>query len=191
MFSLLKPFGAALLIVGTAASAYANCEDCAQPSWVFKPSTYSHDPYSGARVAQYQSHDPVEPLDDPRLVTSRYRRVRTNLRGADGSVETTYDVQSWGNGRGGIDAEWERFHDAWQQSYLTGSYYQRTPAPYGGYGYPPAGAYPGYGPGYGQPGYGPGYGYPGYGPGHGHPGPGYGRPVYPHGTFYSPQTFRP
>lgn len=151
----------AVLSLTTACAALAE-----QSSWVFRPSTYSHDPTTGARVAQYQRVDPVEPLDDPRAVTSRYTRRRTTLRGADGSVDATYEVQNYGNGRGGLDAEWERFHDAWLQSNLTGSYYYRTPAPYGGgHGYP----------GYGYPGYGaPGYGFPGYGY------PGYGRPVYPH-----------
>jgi hypothetical protein len=105
---------------------------------------------------------PVEPLDDPRLVTSRYRRSRTSLRGIDGSRDTFYEVQAWGNGRGGIDAEWERFHDAWKESYLSGGYYNQGP------GFAPWGHAPGYGsfPGFGFPGYGgaPGFGVPqGYG----------------------------
>ena len=98
------------------------------------------------------------------MVTSRYHRTRTNLRGIGGSVETYYDVQSWGNGRGGIDAEWERFHDAWKESFLQGGYYNQGP----GYG----NGYPGQ---FGNGGYGgPGYGYPGYGfPGAGFPGGGF------------------
>jgi hypothetical protein len=144
-----------------------------EPSWIFRRGTYTHDPYTGARVAQYMRTPPVEPLDDERMVTSRYRRSRTNLRGIDGSVDTYYEVQAWGNGRGGIDAEWERFHDAWKESFLSGGYYNQGP----GY-YPPSG----YGGGYGAPGYGfPGYGYPGYGgpwygggPWHGGPHPGHG-----------------
>jgi hypothetical protein len=120
------------------------------PSWIFNRSTYTHDPMSGARVAQYMRTPPVEPLDDERLVTSRYRRSRTNLRGADGSIDTYYEVQAWGNGRGGIDAEWERFHDAWKESYLQNGYYNQQPAfgfpfQHGGYGYPGYG----YGPGWG------------------------------------------
>jgi hypothetical protein len=117
---------------------------------------------------------PVEPLEDERNVTSRYRRIQTNLRGADGSNDTTYEVQAWGNGRGGMDAEWERFHDAWKKSYLQNGYFN-GPA-YGG-GYPGPYGY-GNGYGYGGPGYGfPGQGYPGgpgnWGPqgpwqGHGH-----------------------
>lgn len=137
-----------------------------QPSWIFSRATYTHDPETGARVAQYMRIPPVQPLEDERIVTSRYRRSRTNLRGADGSIDTYYEVQAWGNGRGGIDSEWERFHDAWKESYLQGGYYNGPgygggyPGPYGG----------GYG-GYGAPGY--GYGYPGYGfPGGGYGGPG-------------------
>jgi hypothetical protein len=140
--------------------------ETASPSWIFRRSTYSHDPYTGARVAQYMRTPPVEPLEDERLVTSRYRRSRTNLRGTDGSRDTYYEVQAWGNGRGGIDAEWERFHDAWKESYLSGGYYNQ------GAGYGPWGFAPGFGgfPGYGFPSYGfpPGYGHPQPGPPHGH-----------------------
>jgi hypothetical protein len=139
--------------------------DTAPPSWIFRRSTYSHDPYTGARVAQYMRTPPVEPLDDERLVTSRYRRSRTNLRGTNGSRDTYYEVQAWGNGRGGIDAEWERFHDAWKESYLSGGYYNQGP------GYGPWGIAPGFGgfPGYGLPGFGfpPGYGFPPHGWPHG------------------------
>jgi hypothetical protein len=98
----------------------------ARPSWIFAPSTFTHDPMTGARVAQYMRTPPVEPLDDPRWVTSRYRRVRTTLRGPDGSQDSTYDVQNIGNGRGGLDAEWERFHDAWKESSLTGGSFNQN-----------------------------------------------------------------
>jgi hypothetical protein len=98
-----------------------------QPSWIFMHSTYSHDPMTGARVAQYERIAPVEPLEDERNVTSSYRRTQTNLRGADGSTDTYYQVQAWGNGRGGMDAEWERYHDAWKESILQGGYYNAGP----------------------------------------------------------------
>jgi hypothetical protein len=96
--------------------------DESQPSWIFRRGTYTHDPATGARVAQYMRTPPVEPLEDERNVTSRYRRITTNLRGTNGSQDTTYEVQAWGNGRGGLDAEWERFHSAWKESYLQGGY---------------------------------------------------------------------
>jgi hypothetical protein len=133
-----------------------------RPSWIFRRSTYSHDPYTGARVAQYMRTPPVEPLDDPRLVTSRYRRSRMNLRGAQGSNDTYYEVQAWGNGRGGIDAEWERFHNAWKESYLQGGYYNSPGGPWGWGGGHPGGWY---GPAHGFAA--PAYGYPGGGPAYG------------------------
>lgn len=142
--------------------------DESQPSWIFNRSTYTHDPMTGARVAQYMRTPPVEPLEDERNVTSRYRRSRTSLRGADGSLDSTYEVQAWGNGRGGLDAEWERFHDAWKESYLQGGFYNSSPG-YGNYG--------GYGPwNNGNNFYGPGYGngYPGGWGGSGPWGPGQG-----------------
>lgn len=112
-------------------SAVLLAECCDQPSWIFNRGPYTHDPATGARVAQYMRGPAVEPLDDPREVTSRYRTSRTTLRGTNGSVDSTYEVQSWGNGRGGIDAEWERFHDAWLDSSLQGSYYNlNTPTPF-------------------------------------------------------------
>ena len=69
-------------------------------SWVFRRSTYTNDPETGARVGQYARKDPVEPLDDQRLVTSSYRRMRSENRGRDGSMDTTYVVQGWGTGGG-------------------------------------------------------------------------------------------
>jgi hypothetical protein len=144
-------------------------------SWVFARSRYSHDPDTGARVAQYAMKPPVEPLDDPRDVISGYSRTRTVIRGADGSVDTHYRVHNFGNARGGMDAEWERFHDAWRGSTIAGGEGQLGYGPaYGpGFGGYPL-AYPGYGYGY-QPAYpyGANRGFvppgAGYGPGHGRP----------------------
>ncbi len=146
------------------------------PSWIFRPSTYSHDPHTGARVAQYMRTPPVEPLPDERLVTSRYRRSRTNLRGTNGSVDTYYEVQAWGNGRGGIDAEWERFHDAWKESYLQGGFYNQAPGWNGQWGN--GAPWNNGGPWNGGHGY--GYGFPGYG----FPGPGFGG--WGNGGHFSP-----
>jgi hypothetical protein len=139
----LSRFGWFVLAIGCSPLAFASETPCAsgpqpvsyqrtcvadnsQPSWIFSRSTYTHDLETGARVAQYQRIAPVEPLEDERNVTSRYRRIRTNLRGTDGSIDSTSEVQAWGNGRGGIDAEWERFHDAWKESYLQNGYYNQS-----------------------------------------------------------------
>ncbi|MDZ4658632.1 MAG: hypothetical protein SH868_13735 [Bythopirellula sp.] len=140
-------------------------------SWVFARGRYTHDPATGARVAQYDQVAPVEPLDDPRAITSGYNRTRMVLRGADGSANTYYQVQSYGNGRGGLDAEWERFHDAWRGSTVAGGAYSGVFSPFGFGGFGPGGYGGG---GYGGGGYGPGNhgGYPGHhGPGNGYPPP--------------------
>lgn len=137
-------------------------------SWLFAPSRYTHDPESGVRVAQYEEKAPVEPLPDQRAITSGYARKRSVLRGPDGNISTYYQVQNYGNGRGGMDAEWERFHDAWRGSTIAGGQFGVFP----GYGY--GGGFGGF-PGYGHPGdgYAPGYGFGnGFGPrrGFGQPG---------------------
>lgn len=140
-------------------------------SWIFARSRYSHDPDTGGRVAQYAMKPAIEPLPDPRAVTSGYNRTRTILRGADGSVNTRYQVQSYGNGRGGMDAEWERFHDAWRGSTIGGGNFQTFPQQFGfggGFG----GGFPGFGyggfypPWLNQPGF---RNRQGFGPGTGRP----------------------
>ena len=200
-------FAAALVAVCLFTNARADDIDCnlaavcvpQADSWIFARSRYSHDPETGSRVAQYAMKPAVEPLPDQRNVTSGYTRTRTVQRGADGSSTTYYRVTNYGNGRGGLDAEWERFHDAWRGSTVAGGQVQGFAA--GGWGFGPPGFGPG-GPGYGGPGYGgPGYG----GPGFGHPGfrndpravygPGYGQPdpgrLDPDGTDgYRQREFR-
>jgi hypothetical protein len=141
-------------------------------SWVFKRSTYTNDPETGARVGQYARIEPVEPLDDQRLVTSSYRRMRSENRGRDGSIDTTYVVQGWGNGGGGIDAEWQMFNDVWKESILSGSFYngEQAAGPWGdrwnngwnGGGWN-GGGWNGGGPGWGNPGWGGGWNGPGNG----------------------------
>lgn len=95
----------ACLLLGAADAA-------AEASWAFAPGAYTHDPQSGVRVVQYAQHEPVEGLPDPRQTVSRYWRTRTNIRGADGSSDTIYEVHSFGNTLGGYDAQRERGYDA-------------------------------------------------------------------------------
>lgn len=167
---------AILLVLALQRASAASCV-CAEPacrhvvaaeppstSWIFRQSRYTHDPETGFRVAQYDPLPSIEPLADPRLVTSGYSRSRTVLRGPNGTVDTSYQVRSYGNGRGGLDAEWERFHDAWRGSTVGGGGYQGFYGAGGGFfgGFPPyAAPYDNVGPGaaangpYGR-GYGPG-----------------------------------
>jgi hypothetical protein len=109
--------------------------DTPQParSWVFKRSTFTNDPVTGARVAQYARKDVVEPLDDQRLVTSSYRRTRTVNNGRDGSMDTSYQVQAWGQGGGELGAQWQMFNDVWKEAILSGSFYNGSQA-YGPWG---------------------------------------------------------
>lgn len=122
----------------------------AQGSWAFAPAAYTHDPQTGARVAQYAAHEPVEGLPDPRQTVSRYWRTRTNLRGADGSQDTIYEVRSFGNTLGGFDAQRERGYDASLRTLRSLEPFRRNPYLFFGglqgfgYGFP---GYPGAVPG--------------------------------------------
>jgi hypothetical protein len=96
----------------------------ASESWLFRPSTYSHDPLSGYRVAQYRPEKPAEPLYDDTYLQSGYRHVRAGLRGADGSHDYLHVVQTWGAG------ELIRPYGEWLYPYRAGA------TPYGPWGNP-------------------------------------------------------
>jgi hypothetical protein len=130
---------AVLFLVMFASAPLALVNRAVAQSWIFAPGHFTHDPQTGARVAQYQRIAPVEELPDPRHVTSGYRRTRTQIRGTDGTLDTSYQVQSFGNGRGGLDAEWERVNDAWLDSSLSGSFYQQQGNFHNGPGFRPGG----------------------------------------------------
>ncbi len=179
-------FAAVLLVVFLMTEARAGDCGCAPrisgypaqaASWIFSQGRYTHDLATGDRVAQYAMKPPVEPLPDARAITSGYRRTRTVLRGADGSADTSYQVQSYGNARGGMDAAAERSHDA--RRGLGAGGYNPYSFPQWGFG----GGFSGYGGpgyGYGGPGYGgyypPRYSRPGFRDPRQQYGPGYGRP---------------
>ena len=91
--------------------------------WAFMPGRYTHDPYSGARVAQYAPKPALPALPDSRPYASAYTRTRVNQRGVDGTVSTYYYVENWSNRPGSIDAQWERFNDVWQRSVLSSGFY--------------------------------------------------------------------
>ncbi|TWT86924.1 hypothetical protein Mal64_37540 [Pseudobythopirellula maris] len=152
------------LLAAAATVLHADASHADTASWVFRPSHYSHSPETGERVGQYAQVAWVEPLDDPRDTVSRYRTTRTRLRGANGSNDTWYEVQKFGNRRGGFDAEWERGFDATLTTLDALRPFRRNPWLFSGGGY-------GYGAGYGG-GYGYGAGYGGVG-GYGPYAPGY------------------
>lgn len=134
----------ALLLTATASPTMA------QGSWAFAPAAFTHNPQTGMRVTQYAAPAPVEGLPDPRQTVSRYWRTRTNLRGADGSQDTIYEVRSFGNTLGGFDAQRERGFDASLRTLQALEPFRRNPYLFFGglqgfgYGFP---GYPGAVPG--------------------------------------------
>ncbi len=179
------PLGALLVAAALCATQAARAD-----SWVFRPSTYSHDPVSGGRVNQYRPEDPAYVWLDPNYLQSGYRHIRATFRGPGGSFDQTHIVQTWGAGEwirpygewqfpfragatpygpwGNPQGPWTMPFDSWYNPYGLWNPYRRPyPIPYGGrYG---AGGYgPGsFGWGHGGPGgYSPGgYGSGGHGPG--------------------------
>jgi hypothetical protein len=159
-----------ILLLLLVVSAATNSRSAAATNdWIFRQGYYSHSPTNGDRIAQYAPVPWVDALPDARPWMSGYHRSRVTQRGPGGTIDDYYRVENWSSGRGGLDAEWERFHQAWQGSFLSGGYGSwSSPAyPYYGslYPYPGGGAY---GQGGWQPGYGP---FPWYGNGP-HPGRG-------------------
>ena len=183
----------AILIVSALVLATLAAEGRA--GWMFTPSKYSHDPYTGRRVNQYAPKRPAYANTDPNYMRSGYSHKRVTLRGADGSVDRLHLVETWGAG------ESIRPYGEWQFPYRAGA----TPygpwgnpsgpwtTPFGSWGnpyglgklpHPPWPHYSGYP--YRGGGYGSGYG-PGYGSGYGSGGPAHGGPhPSPHGGGPAP-----
>ncbi len=95
-----------------------------QPSWIFRPSRYSHDPATGGRVSQYAPKAPAYAPVDASYAQSGYRHIRSSLRGADGSADRMHVIQTWGAG------ENIRPYGEWQRPYRAGA------TPYGPWGNP-------------------------------------------------------
>jgi hypothetical protein len=179
------------LVVAIALSAFALASTTVAKAegWLFKPSTFSHDPATGARVNQYAPNRPAYVRSDETYFESGYRHVQFNLQ-AGGSADRLHVVQTWGAG------EAIRPYGEWQFPFRAGA------TPYGPWGNPqgpwtmpfdswvnPYGQwnrfpYAPWGPGYGQP-QGPAYRSP-WGPGYSQSQtPGYGVPQG--GAGYPPQ----
>jgi hypothetical protein len=113
--ALLLTLPAAGLALGAPAAA---------ESWIFRHSTYSHDPATGERVCQFRPETPSYYRVDDTYMESGYRHIHAGLRGADGSYDETHVVQTWGLG------ELIRPYGEWLHPYRAGA------APYGPWGNP-------------------------------------------------------
>ena len=129
----------------------------AEGGWMFRPGHYSHDPVSGARVAQFERPPVATIPHDPTYLKSGYRQKQARLRGA-GSSDNRHIVETWGEGAnirpygewlfpyragatpygpwGNPQGPWTRPYDSWVNPY--GSW-NRYPA----YGPGPYRPYPG------------------------------------------------
>jgi len=120
----------ALVIVLPAMGTVCACpEQCAcpaeeAPSWIFRPSTYSHDPGTGDRVSQFAAKKPAYSREDPTYLQSGYRHIRRSIRGGHGSADRLHVVQTWGAG------EAIRPYGEWQRPFRAGA------TPYGPWGNP-------------------------------------------------------
>lgn len=112
------------------------------PSTIFRRGHFTHLPRTGQRVAQFASKPAVAAFPDSSRYVSGQRRSRFSQRNADGSVENYYRVESWGNEQPGLNAEWERFHDAWLRSTTAGGYRNDYGYPYGRHPYGQGGLQP-------------------------------------------------
>lgn len=109
---------AAVLLAVLGQSAWAG------GSWIFQPSTYSHDPETGERVAQHTPETPAYAPSDPTYEQSAYIHKRTAIYGAPGSIERRHYVETWGEG------ESIRPYGEWQRPFRAGA------TPYGPWGNP-------------------------------------------------------
>lgn len=116
MNRLLLPFAA---LVCAACPTIA----LAESSWIFQPSTYTHSPATGERVAQFAPTKPAWKLEDPTYEQSAYRHSRSSLQ-IDGTYDNLHVVETWGRG------EFIRPYGEWEFPFREGA------TPYGPWGNP-------------------------------------------------------
>jgi len=157
----------------------------ADAGWIFKRSTYSHDPVTGARIDQYAAKKPAFAPADPTYLQSGYRHIRSSIRGAHGSADRLHLVQTWGAGDairpygewqrpyragatpygpwGNPQGPWTLPFESWYNPYGLGQIPWSARPPYGPYGYSPgysSGRNPKHLKGHGSAGYPPGHAVP-------------------------------
>ena len=104
------------IVLASAVAAHAD-------SWLFQPSTFSHNPVTGERVNQYAPKQPAYVRSDPSYRESGYRHSRYSIF-SKGSADRLHVVQTWGAG------EMIRPYGEWEYPYRPGA------TPYGPWGNP-------------------------------------------------------
>jgi hypothetical protein len=112
----LAALAAALLIASPSAAQTGS-------SWLFEPSTYSHDPQTGQRVNQFAQPAPAYVRFSENYLQSGYRHNTISIQAGDGS-DHLHVVETWGAG----DAI--RPYGEWLRPFRPGA------TPYGVGGYP-------------------------------------------------------
>ena len=92
-------------------------------SWIFRRSSFTHDPATGDRVVQFAPKKTPYVRGDATYLQSAYRHQRSTLR-AGGSADHTHIVETWGAG------QTVRPYGEWQRPYREGA------TPYGPWGNP-------------------------------------------------------
>jgi hypothetical protein len=111
------------------AAAFAlSAAPAAAADWILAPSTYTHDPQTGARVSQYAPVPPVYVQTRGDYLKSGYRHNRSSILSGDGA-DNQHIVEQWGRP--------VRPYGEWLYPYRPYSVpYQYWGAPYAGLGFP-------------------------------------------------------
>src|SRR5687768_2795795 len=86
----MKPFVAACAVLILASIATARADE-----WITWPSTYTHSPVDGQRVAQHTPIGPYYYLDRGDYSRSGYRNYRSSFQ-FGGSADNYHMVEEWG-----------------------------------------------------------------------------------------------
>lgn len=119
---MFRAFAFAALAIA-AAAGQASAAD-----WLLAPSTYTHSPETGERVAQYARVPPVYVQTRPDYLKSGYRHNRSSIYSGDGA-DNQHIVEQWGRP--------VRPYGEWLHPYRPYSVpYQLWGAPFAGLGLP-------------------------------------------------------
>ena len=111
------------LVVALSAIGLVVARRAEATSWIFRRSSYTHDPATGDQVAQFAPPKTPYVRGDATYRQSAYRHHRSSIR-AGGSADRMHVVETWGAG------EAIRPYGEWQRPFREGA------TPYGPWGNP-------------------------------------------------------